>query len=356
MENTLPNLSGAWLGDTFGSHRLNVYSEVLQENDALTVKLHVAPIGGSGQTGVFSGNGKLEGKEFSVALKAESADPNVVVTGEVKLTIRNADAMDGTWEMSDGSKGKIQLSRYRTPADASNRKSLQLITKEHSFGALRITRTDIEQLIQVLGQLITGAEVIVTEVSKRNTIRLFSKEYLERQPTADVIDSLIFSIDQNTTDLRNSISVNLNRVGESKIFAQSPDQRWARNTASELQELIEAKSNWVLEFYRKYGTNINGLIFLILLVILPGLSLQGRIAWTFSVVVFLSMHLAIYRKASQTIITIAAPKKRKSVREAFPTTFYLFSTVATAILSVAAKLLAEPVIAKILALISQTTP
>lgn len=331
------NLTGKWVGNTLGTHPCNVFAEFFDKDGKHFLEIKAATQFGEVSTfyGEVANSNVQPDQSITVSITEVMSGQSTGVTGYVDLNPINDNLLEGGWEATTGAKGVIQLSK-RQPFkrdDTLKKEPTEIIAKEYKFGTLTIYKDDIEEIIKILEQMVSpNGYVFITYEHDGSKKTCFADTYLNKQDKPTEYQSLSIGAQKNIDGFTHSIVVNLKRSEESNIFVQSPDILWYYSTPMAVKELLEKRSSRVIDFYRKHGLTLNGIVFLILLAWLPSYDFFTRSVFVSSFLVFALLHVQIHKRASLSIIS---PIKNipTSFKEKHPTVSYLFNTFISALIA-----------------------
>ena len=350
------NLIGQWIGNVYGTHPSNVFVEFNNQNGGISVTLRSATTN-SNEVGVFIGTCTQNENSVAITINELVNGQQTNTTGNATLTIISENQLEGNFELSNQAKGIIKISRFHfTNAINSRSQPVQIIAKEIILNyPLKIYKNDIEKIITIMQELATPAgTLIVTEQAKGTKIIKYSADYLKENEHQKNIESLSFSSQVMVSGFTNTLTLNLNRNGSSYIISQSPDFLWSHTTPILLKETLEQKTNKFLGLYKRFGLEINGILFLILLVILPSLEFKTRLVFVTGFLFFAFSYRFGYRHLSQTILE-ANSDKPTTFKEKFPKITYIALTVFSLLLGAIISYGVDKSLTKLSALMTKQT-
>lgn len=298
------NLTGQWIGNTYGTHPSNIFAEFINSNNTISVSIRSAAPN-SQDVKIFIGICTQHEGLIEINLTQSIDGYFTTTTGKVIFKIVSERVLEGDFELSIGAKGIIKISKYYHFNTLNERSEpLQIIAKEYLLNyPLKIYKNDILKIIEVMKELSTKTgNLVITEQSKGTKVTKYADDYLKTIPHQNNIDSLSFTAQVLVSGFTNTLTLNLNRRSTSNIISQSPDYLWSHSTPTFLKETLEQRANKLLGIYKKYDLEINGLLFLALLVILPSFEIRIRLVWTLAFLTFFISHFIFYSKVSQTVI------------------------------------------------------
>lgn len=339
------NVLGKWVGDIYGTHHCHVLAEftLTDGNTFLEVRAQSTPAITAIFRGPVASPDFVEAKETEVTLSEliNGSLSGLQVTINIQAT--NQDVLQGAWETTNGAKGVVQLSRWKfTPNNKQpeHQEPTEIIAREYKFGNLRIYKNDVYEIIKIMQLLVAPDGVIfVTEEHDGVKRTSLAQAYLNKERKPNDLTSLVIAAQKNMNGFTSSLVLNLIRNGVSTLSVQSPDVLWFYSTPMAVKELLDKKSDKIIELYRKYGLNFNALLFLALLIWLPDAA-KDRAIFVVSFLAFVLLHACVHKRAALSLIN---PEKERpsGFKEKHPTISYILLTLASAFLAAGAKIILE---------------
>lgn len=322
------NLIGQWIGNVYGTHPSNVFAEFNKQNGEMSVSIRSAtPL--SNEVSIFIGICTQNEKSIAITINELVNGQQTTTTGNATLNVISENQLEGNFEFNNQAKGIIKISRFLfTNSINEQSQPLQIIAKEIILNyPLKIYKKDIQKIITIMQELATPAgTLVITEQSKGTKIIKYSNDYLKVEEHQENVDSLSFTSQVMVHGFTNTLTLNLNRNSPSYIISQSTDFLWSHTTPILLKETLEQKTTKLLGLYKRFGLEINGFLFLILLIILPSFEFKTRLVFVTGFLVFAFSYRVGYRHLSQTILEANADKPTK-FREKYPKITYIALTI-----------------------------
>lgn len=345
---------GQWIGNTYGTHPANLFVEFSNNNGAIAVTIRAASQNIS-EVKTFIGSCIQNENSITSSINEISEKLQTGITGNIVLTVISENQLEGSFELSDQTKGVIKISRFLFSNAINNRSQpLQIIAKEIPLNyPLKIYKKDINKIITIMQELSTpSGTLIITEQARGTKIIKYANDYLNTKEHQSTIDSLSFTTQTMVAGFTNTLTLNLNRHGPSYIISQSADFLWSHATPILLKEILELNTNKLLGLYKKFGLEINGLLFLTLLVILPSFEFKLRLVSVVGFLIFAFSYRFGYRRISQTIIE-ADTDKPTTFKEKHPKTAYILLTLFSLFLAAVISFGVNQGLTKLITLIKQ---
>lgn len=331
----MANLIGQWIGNIYGTHPLNVFAEFSQHDKEILVSIKCAANGCQNiQEFIGKWNPGYEGQiKINVNESKDGKFGNI--SGEVIFTNSSDNLLEGGFKLSNGVEGVIKISKFQLSCTSSNSKEPpQLIAKEYIItDPLRMYKADVIGIIKLMQGVagVTGS-VVITECSKGTKIAKYADNYLTSASNFSDIDSLLVNVQMPMGNFVNTLTLILNQHDSSRIISQSNDQVWSYSTPIMIKEYLIERSGRFLGYFKRHGLELNGLIFLLLLTVLPSFSFKSRLIFVITFIIFAVSYRWGYRWVSQSIILPNA-EQSSSFKDKYPKLTYILLTLLSAIIS-----------------------
>ena len=327
------NVLGSWLGDIYGTHRGQAYAEFIEKTDTVILNLRIGYFEGAIEQffGIFP-KADLKLKE-TVNFELDELLPDGTKGTHVivKLTLIEQDILEGEWESSINGKGIVRLTKpaMGQQAIAKPEEPQDIIVREYRFGKLQIYKRDIRQIVETFRGLV-GKEgnVIVAATYDEERIIRYAERFLEDDSLPEYIDGLKISGQIFKNDVNNSIILDIKRGDNSNLLVQTSDRIWFYGAGMGIKTLLDKKTNAFIDFYRKHGLNLTGLLFLLLLIFLPS-QIAERAVLVVSFVIFALAHKYVHSIFSRSVIS-PTKEEPSSWGEKHPGFKYILATIFSA--------------------------
>jgi hypothetical protein len=227
--------------------------------------------------------------EFSVAIQLPQK-------GRLQGTLDAAGSViSGQWQTDAGTGGRFVLVYGpkidpALPAQAATKGEVQppqpvsaslgpLVTTTLTLGTVRLDRDALANLVEVLRNGLSVENPAINVSHQGHEMIHLGMQSLDREPSLPVIvETVIISASEPTNNTGNrTVVVRLTKDGPNTIFVSGYDQVWVEGKARQVELFLSNHMSRFAGFWRKYGNNANGVLFLILLGLLPSVpSLRDR--------------------------------------------------------------------------------
>jgi hypothetical protein len=271
-----------WAGRLFGTNTGNLFAEFESSDGQLsgTVRLlddRLGPI-------VYSVTGNFDGNSLEFTAENIQSGEGVLVGGiGAKALLTPEGHLRGEWSSTIGTGGTFVLfphdvSPHRTsivPAPVQ-----QLHTARRSLGALRLFSEDIIELIDFLRTDFSEGRVIITYRERKTEISVFADDFANlAQRLGELRYLKLFIREPEAHGINRLAIVELNAEGTNDILVQGTQESWVVGKAEALSAHLTRYQRTLSTTFRKFGLNINGLLFVITLILLPDLSIPRPVVF-----------------------------------------------------------------------------
>ncbi|WP_397593881.1 hypothetical protein [Sphingorhabdus sp.] len=313
----MASIGRRWNGSVFGTNTGNVNITIDGEDDQLTavIRLNDDRHGGVvyNASGTFS-NGQLN---LSGQVQPETNNPEQEFG---VLTVAGILAPDGRvvgdWSTTIGTGGNFVLYPFGLPAlpAAAGGIPEQLNTFQKSLGALRLFADDIPTLVAHVAKDFGQQRAVVTYVQHGNETTTFADNFIDALPhLVDVHYLKIAVSEQEQHGFNRMAQIEFTREGENIVRVQSSQESWAQGKASSLENHVKKYQRSVATQFRKFGLNVNVIIFGAALAALPELPGFGRRAAFIASVFVVQLGVALYHQRYVPNFTLFSKNRTESI-------------------------------------------
>lgn len=287
---TLP-VGRLWAGHIYGTNTGNIFLELDGPAADLggTLKLADNQFG----VAVLKMKGTLnEGLLHLVGSVSEA--PDGVEFGQVSAKARHQpnESFSGEWTSTAGTGGTFQLFPH-VGANVSSVQSSgpeQLYTTTRELGVLRLYKNDVLNLIGFLKKKFPVAKIVVSHVDRGAELALFSAEFEAKLPHLAQLTWIKLNVHGGSPPLLpQSVTIDLGPCFN-RVTTQGADESWVLGEAEALSSFLRVRERKLSTRIGKYGINLDILVALISLTVLPELPLLQRLG--FVALVFVVLRLA----------------------------------------------------------------
>lgn len=299
---TMKQLANKWAGRIFGTNTGNVFLALEQEGNSIKGRLRIMDsIFG---VSVYLCEGSVDNESLMMECAPEYA-PEGVELGDVKISgsLNRDGHIKGGWESTIGTAGTFELfphssddSQFAGESKPGNPE--QIHNKTLQVGSLRLFKEDVVQLINFMKKDFTAGRVIVSYVQRGSELTKYADDFLEKMYDIDTLNYLKLVIQEpEAYGINRVIVIEFVQSGTSEIRVSGINESWVLGKAESLYQILRPKQNSLVTTYRKYGLNLNALIFIAMLIVIPDIEKwQDRTLFVVVVFALLGFLLLVHNK------------------------------------------------------------
>lgn len=335
----MANIGKLWAGRVFGTNTGNIFIEfsetepniigVLRFMDSsfgLTVYEIVA---------TYSDKLRLTGKPKHIPENVVAGD----LTAEAELTSEGR--LRGKWQTSIGSGGTFDAYPHDIPSPNSENQANpsipeQIHTKYVQLGSIRLFATDIEHLLNNIKKDFSIGRLIVTySVHGTGEITDYAENLLKDKTLKNLTYLKVNIQEPEAYGINRGVTLELRAHGSNDIRVQGVQESWVIGKAESLAAFLRTHESTFVTAYKKFGLNLNQLIFFAMLVLMPGIgTIENRGIFAFSVLALLSSLMWVHSKfIPNALISVSDKTPSWLARNWPPIISWLMAVVASVVAS-----------------------
>jgi hypothetical protein len=312
----MPTLNKLWAGKIYGTNTGNLFIEFTEagpkvvgiirfRDDALGVVIYKV-------SGTFDEGLKITG--------VPQDPPTGVVVGNIEAEARLTPEghLRGQWQSTLGTGGTFEA----YPHDVNSPHAVsslppnstapeQIFSRNIPLRALRLFADDLRQLIAHIKEDFTSGRVVVTYNLRGSQVTRYGDQFLAEMEKLDRLNYLKINIQELEAHGINRVAtVELSAFGTNEVRVQGIRESWVIGKAEAVVGFLRQHDSAMLTTYRKFGLNLNSLIFVTMLIIMPGLaSWQQRAFFALGVIILLALLFTLHvRLIPNTLIILGGAK------------------------------------------------
>jgi len=310
----MTTIAGKWAGRIYGTNTGNLFLELDQDQDRVSgtarflddkFGLVIYEIEGESKEQIRF---NLTPKKYPEGIKIGAA------TAIAQL--RHDGSLIGDWKSDIGTAGTFQAFPHiydQGPAKTSGQLSIpeQIYNRTISVGSIRLYELDVNNLFEIIRRDFVQGRLIVTYKLRDSDVTKYSEDFFKDSKEINKLPSLKMSIQEpEAYGINKMVVVDLTERSGSEIRVAGINESWVVGKAESLAKALSSYQNRLVTRYRKYGLNLNTVIFLLMLVAIPEIfGWLNRLIFVGSVVVLLIVLLAIHSKLiPNTLVFLSKPK------------------------------------------------
>lgn len=268
-----------WAGKLFGTNTGNLAATFDSSEDGFSGTIRFM----DDQFGpvVYEVKGTFDGSVAEFTGKATQHAPNIVtgdITGRGALTPEGN--LRGEWSSTLGTGGTFQLFPHDPPKTPARNPVLpeQVQVATRTLGALRLYADDVEELFEFMKRDFASDQgLIITYNERGSQISKYSRDFLKEYRHLGELRYIKVQIQEPDAYGINRLAVvELNAVGTNEVRVQGIQESWVVGKAESIASHLKTKEKSFATSFRRFGVNINVVIFFVALALLPELPLLRR--------------------------------------------------------------------------------
>jgi hypothetical protein len=289
-------LGELWAGHIYGTNTGKIFLEISGSNENLVGTLRLADdqfgLAILEVTGVFSeGVLKLGGHV--------TEGPEGVAFGEVEATakLQPNGTLSGEWKSTLGTGGAFQLFPHLGTRESALQPTgpEQVYTTTRDLGVLRLYKDDILGLIATLKSKFPTSKVVVSHTQRGADLAQYADEFEAGVESVDRLHWIklnVLAVDSPNTP--RIVTIDLGPQ-YNRVVTQGADESWVLGEAEVISSSLRRREQKLSTRIGKYGVNLNLLIALAVLIVLPELPLLQRAGFAALALLFLLIAAAAQR-------------------------------------------------------------
>jgi len=278
----MPKVVTQWAGHLFGTNTGKFFLEFdkNESEDELTGHLRINDdVFGISQyvvKGTFSEKLIFSGEVVFCEENVKAGKLTAEATLDPKGILR------GTWETTIGTKGTFIAAPQNSETQNINSNKIypeQIHNATKDLGALRFCLTDLKNLIvEIKKDFSSDTKVIITYSIDGHHTTQYSDEFMkeaEKRGLGELKELRIYIQELEFNNINRSISVELGVNDSNKITVSGSQETWVIGKLTKARAWLKRYESYLVTKYKKFGLNVNAIIFLTMLVFVP--SIQTKI-------------------------------------------------------------------------------
>lgn len=274
----MDDLQGNWIGNIFGTYAGNAFAEIIREGDDVLITLRINI---QGRAVVLHGPISELNNIISSTLLTAGNDPEQPEVTVDFIFQRNGDQhLGGKWSMPGGHAGVLQLERanfeiQKNPTPSSV-EPLQVIQRTGQIPKITIYKDEIHTLVHAMRELLPSSyDVVISANADAKDIRRLSASFWDNATLPDRAEFLSLSLTEPPDGIQRNINIVLGSV-ECSFSISGSSAVWVDGAFHQIESILRRHHSLWRKIYEKHALNINGIFFLVVLVLLPSLDLPSR--------------------------------------------------------------------------------
>lgn len=277
-------LKELWAGQIYGTNTGKVFLEIIAKDEGLAGILRIS----DDQFGlsVYDITGTFDGGALALVGTPKDPPPEIA-HGKIEATakLQSNGQFWGEWKSEIGTAGTFELYPHigtRT-SDAPSVPE-QLYTANRDLGALRLYRNDVIDIITVLKRKFPGSRIVVSHLDRGSELARFSDEFENTLDRIDKLNWIKIAVQSPAGEgLSRSVTIDLG-AAVNRVTTQGPDESWVLGEAEATVSFLKQREKRLSTAIGRYRVNLNLVIVLAAIVVMPDLPLIQRLVFMISTV------------------------------------------------------------------------
>tara|TARA_Y100000588_G_C14212994_1_gene907507 strand:- start:43 stop:1089 length:1047 start_codon:yes stop_codon:yes gene_type:complete len=266
-------IANRWAGRLYGTNTGNIFFDVCQDENEIsgTIRIMDSVFGVS----VYTYNGSVGDEVYMECVPSEEIEGIEQGKVIVKGNFTSKGNLRGDWESTIGTGGTFEafphdVSKIEQDSSSQNSVPEQIHNKRIVLGSVRLFNEDVHQLVDFMKKDFTEGKAIITCSIRGSEVTKYASDFLESFEGTEELNYLKIVIQEpEAHGINRVVVVELVPSGESAIRVSGINESWVLGKAEAIDQLLKPKQNLLITTYRKYGLNLNGAIFLAMLIVIP---------------------------------------------------------------------------------------
>jgi hypothetical protein len=309
-----------WAGKLFGTNTGNVFLQFDQSEGKLTGTLRFLDdrLGAV----VYAVVATFDGSKLEFQGNCTKS-PEGIQVGDVqgKGDLTPDGQLKGVWSSSLGTGGTFHLFPHDSPPTATTTDLIpeQLHSATRQVGALRLYADDVRAMIGSLARDFRQGRVVATYRVGGSEVSKYAKDFEEDFERLAKLRYLKLTIQEpEAHGLNRFASIELNPNGSNEIRVQGIQQSWVLGKAEALASDLQPRQKILATSFRKFGLNVNGLLFVLTIILLPELSILRRFVLVAVVVAVASIVYQLHMKFIPNVLIHLSERKPGPLQRSIP--------------------------------------
>ena len=191
----------------------------------------------------------------------------------------------GEWETSIGTAGTFNLFPHGGPKEEQESSGpSQVYVSTRDIGALRLYRPDINELLETLSRKFPQSKAVISYMDRGAERSIHADEFENAVTNVEKLAALRITVQAPAGGgFRKILTIDLGPI-YNRVTTNGPDEAWVLGEAEATVSSLRMREQKLSTAIGRYRININQIVFLGALVVMPELPLQERAIFFTSVV------------------------------------------------------------------------
>lgn len=289
-----------WAGRAYGTNTGNLFVEFRETDPKIAGELRILDEQFGAAVYAIQGTFDTELELDGTWVSGGAADAHGILA--IKGILTQDGSIRGTWRSTIGTGGTFVLYPHDFRPGASSTEPTavpeQLFTRNMQVGAIRLYSNDVLELIRFIKEDFISARPVVTYRLRGSEVTKYADQFVGDVQNVGVLDYLkITNQEPEAHGINRIVIVEFSASGTNEIRVQGIRESWVIGRAQAIAEYLKHFESPLVTNYRKFGLNINSVIFFLMLIAIPDIrTLGARAFFVGSVLIILIGLLWLHRK------------------------------------------------------------
>lgn len=330
-----------WAGRVYGTNTGNLFLEFDETEPRLSGTLRFLDV--LAGIAVYSVEGTFDDRLNLTGSWKQGGDHenHGVLTIEGNLTSEGY--LRGRWRSTLGTGGTFELYPHdrdllTSPSTYDGSTPEQLYSRAVSVGAIRLYAPDVLELLRYVQEDFTAPRPVVTYYLRGSQVTKYATDFIQEVPTLGRSHYLKITVQEpDAHGITRLVVVELSALGSNEIRVQGIRESWVVGRSETIAAFLRRHESRLITNYRKFGLNINSVIFLAMLVLIPEIrTIEARVTFVIATILLLVLLLWTHSKFIPNASFMLTETRPNLFVRAWPT---ILSWVVTTSASLAAALI-----------------
>lgn len=336
-----PEISRLWAGHLFGTNTGRLFLSLGPASDANSPRKGVLRVSDD-NFGVSIFDIELDFEGDTLRLRGSPVptghEPEQLQIGVFGGVAKFSDSgsLIGEWETSIGTAGTFTLfpqTGFDQESEEGGPSQVYVSTKE--VGALRLYQPDIKHILETLERKFPRSKAVISYMDRGAERSIYAEEFKNAVQNVEKLSAIRINIQAPAGGgFRKILSVDLGQA-YNRVTTNGPDESWVLGEAEATFSFLREKEQKLSTAIGKYRLNVNQLIFLVSLVVMPELPLQQRAIFFASVIILILIADRLTAKLVPNFVLDLKRDRPNWIEQVWPTLLsWLVSVTSSVVASV----------------------
>lgn len=317
-------LGKLWAGKVYGTNTGNLFIELHQTKPSIKGILRF--LDSLAGISVYAIEGTFGERLVLTGRWQQGGDPKDHGTLSIEGKLTSEGNLRGTWQSTIGTGGTFDLYphdivRQTEPITTGASTPEQLYSRTVSVGAIKLYAQDVLNLIQYAQEEFNHPKPVVTYHLRGNKVAKYASEFINESPKIGQLDYLKIIVQEpDSHGINRIVVIELRAFGSNEITVQGTRESWVVGKSQALVAFLKRHQSNLVTNYRKFGLNLNSVIFLAMLVAIPEIDTwEARTGFVIATISLLGALLWAHSKFIPNASLVLTEEKPNALTRAWPT-------------------------------------